>query len=249
MYNFGAGMLFAVPTIDITGVAITTPTPVQFGIIQDVSLEFTRGNKELYGQYAFPAAVGAGTGKMNGKAKYGLINGALLNMMFGATPATGERKVIRDEVGTVPGSSSYIITTAQNATWVTDLGVKYALTGLPLARGVTASAAGIYSVAAGVYTFHADDKSLGMLISYLYTTAVAPGKVFTVSNPYLGQSLYFKIVWNGSYQGQQCTFELLRCIASKLTFATKLDDFTIPEFDFSAMADDAGNLYTVSVHD
>ena len=293
MYSFGAGALFAIPTIDYNGNQVTSPTPIQFGVLQDVSLDFSRTNKELHGQYAFPVAVGAGSGKITGKAKTGLINGAVLNLIFGTgISVQGEQKAALDELGTIPGAkpatslspsispslspstvtstssskspslspspspSTYIITVAQAASFLSDLGVKYGNNGranqdgqpfirVPASPGTVGP--GQYSVAAGVYTFNAADMGLNVAISYLYTTGAYPGAVYTVSNPLIGHSTFFKVIWNGTFQGKTGTFTLNRCISSKLTLNVKLEDFLIPEFDFSAMADDNNILWSFSV--
>ena len=42
---------------------------------------------------------------------------------------------------------------------------------------------------------------------------------------------------------------LPNAISTKLSMATKLDDFTMPELDFEAFADSAGNVLTYSVSD
>jgi len=52
------------PTIDITGAVIANPTPVPFGALQDISLDFSWTMKELYGQYQMPLAVGRGAAKV-----------------------------------------------------------------------------------------------------------------------------------------------------------------------------------------
>jgi hypothetical protein len=39
---------------------------------------------------------------------------------------------------------------------------------------------------------------------------------------------------------------LFACTSTKLTFATKIDDYTIPELDFSAYANSAGQVYEFS---
>ena len=294
MYSFGVGALFGIPTIDYDGNAVTSPTPIQFGVLQDVTLDFSRTNKELIGQYAFPVAVGAGTGKITGKAKHGLINGAVLNLMFGTgTSVQGEQKAAMDEAGTIPGTkaatstspsvspslspstagsvspsispslspspspSTYIVTVAQHANFLSDLGVKYGNNGrgnqdgqpmirVPASPGTTGP--GQYSVSTGgVYTFNIADLGLNVSISYLYSTGAYPGKVYTVSNPLIGHTTFFKMVWNGVFQGHTGTFTLNRCISSKLALNIKLEDFLIPEFDFSAMADDNNLLWSFSV--
>ncbi|MGH6974244.1 MAG: hypothetical protein ACRED6_06420 [Stellaceae bacterium] len=36
--------------------------------------------------------------------------------------------------------------------------------------------------------------------------------------------------------------KLFNCVSSKLSFATKLEDFSIPELDFDVFANPAGNV-------
>ena len=60
MFVFGSGVLIGTPS---------SGTPVNFGLVQEVSLDINITNKELFGQYAFPVAIGQGTRKLNGKAK------------------------------------------------------------------------------------------------------------------------------------------------------------------------------------
>ena len=246
-YGFGSGSLWAIPTYSLAGTVITYPTPVPFAGLQEGSVEFSGNVKELYGQYQFPLITMAGHKKITGKSKFGQINATSLNLFFGETPATGEIKVVKDEAGTIP-TTPFAITVTNSATWTVDLGVVYALTGLPLTRAATATGAGIYSVTAGVYTFNTADAALGVKISYAYTAAAAPGQVVTINNNLLGSALFFKAVLNMAVQGRHMTLTLNKCISNKLTLATKLEDFTIPELDFAAMADDSNVVGTLSLY-
>jgi hypothetical protein len=49
------------------------------------------------------------------------------------------------------------------------------------------------------------------------------------------------------FQGKNLVVRLNNCISSKFSFATKLDDFIVPEFDFEAFADASGNIMTYSL--
>ena len=244
--QFGSGNLWAVPTIGLDGAAIVTPTPIPFGAIQEGSIEITGSLKELYGQYQYPIDVASGSKKITGKAKAAKITAALFNLAYGATVATGEVKVAFEEAGTVPGSSSYVITVTHSAFFGIDLGAKYALTGLPLKRVSGAPGTGEYSVAAGIYTFAVGDKSLGMKISYTYTASALPGQVLTINNTLMGVAINFKAVLNFQYKAKQMTLTLNRCVSNKLSFGTKTEDYTIPELDFQAMADDSDVIGTIS---
>lgn len=248
-YEFGSGTLWAVPTISLAGLDITAnPTPVPFGALQDVSIDMSGSVKELFGLKRFPLAVAAGTMKVTGKAKAARITAALFNQLFGATPAVGENKVNYQEAGICAANN---VTVANNATWAVDLGVSYA-NGIALARGATPTGVGVYACANGVYNFNATDATFAnnaanaMKISYAYSSNAAPGALTTIQNSLLGLSPFFKMVLNQTFQGKQLTLTLNRCVATKLTFATKLEDFMIPEFDFAASCDDSEILGTIS---
>lgn len=235
--SFGSGLLFA------TNLAANS-TPVQFGTLQDVTLDISRTLKELYGQAQFPVAVGAAQQKITGKAKVGQVNGRLYNdLFFGGTMATGQTLLVYQEAGTIPATTTYTVTVSGSANFVDDEGVLYAATGLPFTKVASAPTQGQYSVAAGVYTFAAADASAAVLISYTKTSATA-GNTITVGNPLQGVQPTFSIVVSRQYNGQQEAFKLWSCIASKLSVPTKMADWGITEIDFTAFADSAGRVIT-----
>jgi hypothetical protein len=235
--SFGSGLLFATNTT-------AGSTPIQFGTLQDVSLDMSRTLKELYGQGQYPVAVGAAQMKITGKAKVGQVNGQLYNdLFFGGTSAVGQTLLVYNEAGSVPAVTTYTITVAGSATWVEDQGVLYSATGLPFKRVASAPTIGQYTVAAGVYTFAAADASAAVLISYTKTDA-ANGKTITTGNPLQGVQPTFTMIVSRQYNGQQESFKLWSCIASKLSLPTKMADWGITELDFTAFADSAGRTIT-----
>jgi hypothetical protein len=253
-YRFGAGVLTAIPAIDLTGAAVTLPTPIPFGILQDFTLDISGTLKELFGQYRLPVAVGAGTMKVTGKAKNAKFTAALFNHCFGETITTGERLLSFQEAGTID-KTLYTVNVAQKATFLYDLGVFYGANnvtsgptadGQPLTRVSSGMTTGQYSVATGVYTFASGDNQKLVKLSYLYSTTAAPGANFTINNQLLGVAPVFQLVFNGRYAGKQSTIELSQVISNKLTLATKLEDFVIPEFDFGCFCDVNGILAKVS---
>lgn len=243
-YSFGSGALIGT----IAGVA--NPTPRQFAVLQEAGVEFTFNVKELMGQYQFPVAVARGAGKISGKAKFANFNaGAINELFFNGTTATGESKVAFNEAGT-PTSNS--LTSANSATWAEDLGVFNRNAGRFMERVASAPAAGQYSVSAGVYTFAAGDSNPPVYLTYRYTTSTAPGKVVTITNQLLGIQPVFSTVLTTQFTHsdgvtRQLNLKLNACISSKFTFNTKLEDFIIPDFDFMAFADAAGNIGTLSL--
>lgn len=237
MYVFGSGVLIGIPSG-------ANPTPINFGLVQEVTLDFTGTNKTLFGQSQYPIAVGAGTRKVTGKAKAARISAKAMNaLFFGGTLAAGQTASIMGEVGTIPAVSTYIVTVANSATWTVDLGVLYAATGIPMTRVASGPTIGQYSVAAGVYTFAAADEGVGVLISYEYTISTN-GQSLLVTNPLIGSPLTFSAnlygldpTGAGSY-----SFQAYNCVSNKFSFGTKLEDFTMPEFDFDLFVNAAGNL-------
>ena len=52
----------------------------------------------------------------------------------------------------------------------------------------------------------------------------------------------FQLVLNEQYQGKTLNLQLNSVLSPKLSLAFKNEDFMIPEFDFQAAADAAGNI-------
>jgi hypothetical protein len=242
--SFGAGALWGERT-DTTGSGIG---PRQFGVLQDIQIDFDWTNKELYGQYQFPVAIARGQGKITGKAKFAQISGLLYSdLFFGASPATGQFAVAQSEAATVPSTPSYAATVVNAASYNDDLGVVYAATGKRFNRVTTPAASGQYSVdvAIGTYTFAAADAGAAALISYTYNVTTIGSKV-TLTNQLSGQTPTFKATFYTTYGGSGTALRLNACVASKLSMPTKIDDWILQEFDFSAFADASGTIGILS---
>lgn len=265
-YVFGSGILWGKQLTDASGNAIANPTPVKFGALSDVSIDISFDTKMLYGQNQFPLAVGRGKGKVSGKAKAAQINGNLLNsIVFGQTLVTGLNADNMDISSglavpatpfTVTGATTVATATSfqipNTGTYVADLGVTNYATGIPLTRVASAPAAGQYSVneTTGAYLFASADNVSGVkvLINYRYTSAVSGiGYKSTVVNLPMGYAPTFSASFSAPYNGKIMTLDLPMCISSKLTIATKLDDFTLPEFAWESFADASGNVFSYSL--
>jgi hypothetical protein len=218
--------------------------PRQFGILQDISIDFDWTAKELYGQYQFPVAIGRGQGKITGKAKFAQILGDIYSdIFFGQTPAVGQFGIAEYEADTVPSSTPFAITVLNAASYNDDLGVTYASSGLRFNRVTTPSSAGQYAVnfTTGVYTFSSADEGQAVLISYTYSIT-ATGVELKITNQLMGILPTFKATFYTTYQGKGTALRLNACAASKLSMPTKLDDWTIDEMDFIAFADSSGTI-------
>src|SRR5574337_880056 len=130
MHTFGAGVMIGTPLTTSSGGAIANPSPVQFGILQEVTLEDSWEVKELYGANQFPIDIGRGKGKVTMKAKEANINAELFNtFVFGQTLATGYEAIYQDLTGTaIPGTAgggwTITVTPPNSGVWVADLGVQ-----------------------------------------------------------------------------------------------------------------------------
>lgn len=240
MYSFGSGVLIG------TRSDVANATPVNFGLVQEVTIDQSASVKEIYGQFQYPLAGARGTIKTTGKAKVARISGlAFANLYYGITPAAGQTATAFAEAASVPANSPYTITAANAADFIDDEGVVYAASGLPLTKVASNPSDGQYSVAAGVYTFAAADSGKAVLASYTYAIA-SGGQKIAVTNQLIGTTPTFQALFYTTFQGQAVTLKLNNCISSKLSFGTKLEDFAMPEFDFSCFADASGNVMTWS---
>jgi len=246
---FGAGALWGNRT-DVTGSGIG---PDQFGILQDVSVDFSWRTEKLYGSKQFPVDIARGEGEITGKAKFARIFGAIYgDLFFGQTPITGQLTVAQNEPQNVPAGSPYAVTVNNAANYSDDLGVYYANTGLRFTRVSAAASAGQYSVntGTGVYTFSSADASAAVSISYLWNNAAA-GKKLAVANQFQGYTPTFKATLFNQKATQGVTAGLAlvlnACVADKLSMPLSIGRYVIQEFDFSAFADAADNICTLSV--
>jgi hypothetical protein len=234
---FAAGVLWATPSG-------ANQTPVQFGVLQDVSVDFSFTTKQLMGQYQFAVAVGRGAAKISGKAHFAQLNGAVINtLFFNQSQSVGQTMVAYNEAGSIP-ATPFTVTVSNSATWDSDLGVTVVSTGAAMTRVASAPTTGQYSVAAGAYLFAAADTSKAVLISYRYTSTTSGSKA-TIGNNLMGVSTTFQIDFmqnNPTVSGDQVSLRLFSCLSSKLTWASKLEDFTVPEFDFEAFSNSSNQI-------
>ena len=238
-FAFGTGTLIGTS-------AAAGSTPLGFGALQNASVDFSFTTKPLFGQYNFALSVARGQGKIAIKAASAEISGLRYNQLFfDAALAAGMQAFSVGEVHSVPAATPYTVTVTNSATFLDDQGVVYGATGLPLQLVASNPAQGQYSVSAGVYTFAAADASAPIYITYRYTVA-ASGQTLTITNQLLGVAPTFALVFSMTYQGAQFNFKLNNCVSNKLTIATKLEDFMMPDFEAEAFADASGNIGTMS---
>ena len=95
----------------------------------------------------------------------------------------------------------------------------------------------------GTYTFASADAGAAVLISYTYTVA-ASGESIAVNSQLIGPSVTFSanLFASDPGTGKQFSVLLYNCVAEKLSFGTKLEDFVMPELDFQCFANAAGQV-------
>lgn len=230
---FSAGAMYGTRT-DESGIG-----PDQFGLLQNVSIDFNRDVKTLHGEGQFPALVATGMSTITGRAAHGRIFGAIYaDLFFGETLDTGSFVVAQDESHTIPASPAYTVLADHMSNWTEDLGVYVAGTRLQYTTSGSPSS-GQYTVSLGTYTFNAAQAGLAVKISYLYESG--SGKMITINNQLMGVTPSFKLFLTnpGRTQAGTAPFSLwlTSCTASKLTFPLRIGEFSLSEFEFSGYAD------------
>lgn len=106
-YQFNVGRLFG---LDTNG------NPMEFGLLQDVSLDISRELKELMGTNAFAEVIALGKGKISGKASSAEFSSTNLNLMMGGLGevSTGQILMASESVNLSSTVSSLTVANATN---------------------------------------------------------------------------------------------------------------------------------------
>ena len=249
LITFGAGVMIGTQTQDGTGAAVSNPSPIQFGILQEVTPDESFELKMLYGANKFPVAVAQGKGTMGLKAKLANINAELVNtFLYGLTLTAGYRAIYEDLTGTSVPTAPGEITPTIHGTALVDLGVVSTINGVPYTRVASSPTGGQYAFSAGsgIYTFDAvHDYAKTVFINYVYgDAAVLTGKLLTVVNQPMGVQPVFAVDLMTQYLGKTVYVHYPQVIATKLSRTFKNDDFSIPDFEMNAFADSSGVVYS-----
>lgn len=237
---FGPGILIAQRT------DITTPSPVNVGYAQEFSLELAGTTKQLFGQKQYPLVAARGTIKSTGKFKAAVISGLAWNaLMFGETAfSTGTLPWTIDSTFSVPATTAFAVTASSSLTYSADLGVKYAVGGLPFQRVAPGSeATGKYSVTGNIYSFAAGDASAAIKITY--STISAVGQSLIVTNQSIGFTPTFQLDYYTNLNqptSKPLVITVYSAVMSKEGLAFKLEDFAMPEFEFDLFANSSDQV-------
>ncbi len=229
-YVFSAGALYGRP-------AGNSPTPVQFGSLQGVTIEFAFEQRPSYGRKQFPIHIGRGRGRVSGKADFAQINAAVFgNLFFNTTATTGSTVVVTGEAHTITANAPGF--TANMAVFVADLGVVRADNGGIFERVLSAPGAQQYTCneSTGAYAFDANSLTSDVAVEVAYTyTDAGNGKTVAIVNQDQGNAPSFMLVLTSTFNGKQLTMVLDSCQASKLAMPLRMQDFTIQNMDFQGL--------------
>jgi hypothetical protein len=219
------------------------------GTLQEISIDLSSTNVMLTGQNQFPDAIARGEGKIQGKAKTGLLDLQLFSSTYLglAIDTTGYTKLIEGEAKTIPASSTYTVTAANPN--LTDLGVYYADGSGQLTPGTVATGKYTVNPTTGVYTFAPGDAGKAILLSYSYVST--NGSRVVVSNQAMGINPVFALQLQNGYANVNGTtytsLKLFSCVTSKISFPFKNKDFVVSDMDFDCFADPTGKLYEFGI--
>ena len=239
-YTFGTGAMYGT---DSDG------NVIEFGTLQNITFSPSFDVKELYGSKSFPVSVARGKGKIECKATWAAINAQNFNLFANGTVSSGRTRISEEIYGTIPSATPYtvVIETVENSGTFSELLSVYDVSGSdPVLMTETAT-----TPASGTYTFDSSTKTLtfaaadeGKSIKYRYSYSLTTGNTIAVINPFMGDSPYFSVdLQTAPLNSNVFSLHLFKCISTKLDFSFKNEDYTTPDFTFSAFQDTAGRVY------
>lgn len=241
--QFGVGDVFATQTIDSSGMSVALPQPLQMANLQDISVDFSAEIKEAYGSKRYALGVGRGKEKISGKVKSATFSAKAMSMYFGTAAIAGAASLVPAFVVAI--AASITVSPPSSGTFAGDLGVYKVSTGAEFVRVASAPTAGQYSVndLTGEYEFSAADVTAGGSVSIAYRwVASTGGLLLSIKNRNMGEDAFFSLDLRTKFQGRELILHLYRVMFNKLSLSFKNDDFSAPDLEFTAMADDLGNV-------
>jgi hypothetical protein len=213
----------------------------QFGVLQDVSVDFQVSTKPLYGSNGYPVDVAATERKVTGKIKFAQFEIKTLGSLLGGTTTAGRKLA---NVNHTVSASSSITVTPTGSGFYADLGV---LDNNGNAMTLTGSApqVGAYAVntSTGVYTFNASETG-SLQISYQYSST--SGYTLAVNNAPMGQAQTYELTLWPSYKGESASLRLFAVTIPKLALALKNNDHLAQDLEFEAFANTQGKVFEFS---
>ncbi len=219
---WSTGTIFFIP-------AGNDPTPVKVGGLQDITTTFKTGVKPVGSQYRHAIKFTVDNCSITAVAKQAKIDGAMFaQIVYGKSWSQGSRKVIVDQEATVPGGLA--VTPSFTGTYVLNLGVVDAATGLPMTCVASSPGAGEYSVSAGTYRFASAGGKVRISMAYDSTD----GKSLDLTNEVFQFAPTFAVMLSTEFNCKQVGFWLPYAVSEQLVIPARLEQYAIPEFSFQA---------------
>lgn len=238
--QFGCGVFYGVPN---AGNITADPTPLQFGILQEVSVEFKSDLKKLFGQSQFPVAKARGKIDVTAKGKIASLDPLFFSQLyFGQPTSTGVNRPVYNE-SHAPAAS----VAPAHTTTITDNGVINGSTGLAMLKVPSSPTVGQYSFTpatsgptAAAYVFNASETAATVLLNYQWPDT--SGTTLAINNQLMGFAPEFQALLYSDFRASLFALQLNSCILGSLSIPTKQEDFWISDFDLDASTDAAGVL-------
>lgn len=241
--SFGAGTIIGKRT-DVSGTQ-----PAFLGIAQEWSIDWDQELVTLVGQNKVAIDVAPGELKITGKVKAARIMSTNFNnLFFGQTlTAASGFDMATSENHSAIGGTTFAVT--NGSTFLEDLGLFYHASGVALIPTTATPSVGYYIpgvAAAGIVTINAGDESVAGGLDAYYTFSLTTLFETDISNQPMGTGAVFELVASVPYAVQgvakKFNIKLNACRATKLPWAFKNKAYMVPEMDFTAFADAAGNI-------
>lgn len=241
MIKFGSGDAWLTPLTP-------NPTPVHLAHLKEASIDLDVDIKSLYGKGRFPIAHAGGEGKLEFKGKDAQVSSAAMNILMNGGGLTDGLIAITDVYAALVPDTPFSLTPTvpDGGSFDADLGVRGA-DGFPWVRVASNPSAKQYAVntTTGAYTFAAANVGTPVYISFAHRKASADGamKRMKMSNITQGALAHFRLDYFTEYDGKQFVFIMFSVAAGKFGMSFKSGDFSVPEFNLSAMEDGNGDVF------
>ena len=245
-YNFGVGYVYGKRT-DVSNTQVAF-----FGTTQEWELNIDQKLVNLMGQYKDPVDVAPSERTVTGKVKFARLQMSMWgNLLFGITPTSSSG--IDMVVGETKTTTTTTYTVASAAAFSGDLGVYYAASGIALTPVASAPTAGQYVAGAagvGTYTLNASD-SAASLLQFSYMKTATDQLSVTVTQALMGSGPVVELDFSNPYAVQGTTkklnIQILSARISKSPLQFKNANYMIPDMEFTAFLNSAGNLMNWSM--
>lgn len=245
--QFGSGVLYGIPN---AGNLAPNPTPMQFGLLQEVQCEIKADLKKLYGTGQMPLAKARGKINISLKGKIASLDPLFYSQLyFGQATTSGVNRPVFNEAEAASSSVTPAQSTANK-----DLGVLNASTLVPL-QDITSGtpATGQYKFTPysstgptnASYVFAAADVSAGMQVLLNYTWPDTAGSTLSVTNQLMGYAPEFQALLYNNFRNKMFGLLLYSCVMGSLSIPTKQEDFWVSDFDMDASCDASGKLLDI----